>query len=209
MLGNILPVVHGPNTRRSRRVWFLMAALYSLGNVLSAAAVGGLLASLAWMTREAGFETSHWTVWSCIAIALIYLPRQLGWTRIPPLLQSRRQVPRTWAYDYPRWASALFFGLGLGTGFYTRIVVPSFYLLVLWPFLTGGWTWPVLTWTAYGFSRSLHVWLLALTTPPGNPYPRAHELMFELMRWAGSMRRAQAIMLVLLSVWLGFWGGSQ
>ena len=56
----------------------------------------------------------------------------------PPLLQSTRQVPRSWAYDYPRWATALLFGLGLGSGLYTRVIVPTFYLLFAWPFLGDG-----------------------------------------------------------------------
>lgn len=155
MLTSILtPVVHGGQTKPSRRPWWKLALLYSSGNVVSATAVGVILTAGAWEFRQAvGSQAWRWGRVGAMLVVLAYLPRQLGWTRFPPLIQSTRQVPREWAYDYPRWITALLFGLGLGSGFYTRIGVPTFYLMLVWPFLTSSALLPVLVWSSYGLAR--------------------------------------------------------
>src|SRR6185503_6281367 len=116
MLTSILtPVVHGEGQRVGRRVWLQLAALHTLGMIVSAAVAGGALATIAMAASRLGFEHHSWAPWAAASVALVYLPKQLGWADFPPLLQSTRQVPRRWAYDYPRWATAVLFGLGLGS----------------------------------------------------------------------------------------------
>src|SRR5262249_54151218 len=143
-----------------------------------------------------------WGCWAGAAVAFLYLPRQLGWTRFPSMLQSTRQVPREWAYDYPRWATALLFGLALGSGCYTRIVTPTFSLLFAWPFLAAGFVCPLVIWGSYGLARSWLVWWLACSAPVGNPSPHTSKLIGALMRNREWMRRANAVLLLSVAVWL-------
>jgi hypothetical protein len=206
MLSSIVPVVDGKRTRSARRAWLLLAFLHSLGASVSATSVGVVLAALCWVLRQTGLSPWHVAPWGALLVVVLYLPRLLGWTRLPPYLQSTCQVPRRWAVDYPRWLTALLFGLGLGSGLYTRIIVPTFYLLLVWPFLTPGFLWPVLLWGSYGWARSLHVWWLASTAPLENPCATAHTLMFALTRKTRWMLRANAALLLVVAVWLVTWG---
>jgi hypothetical protein len=203
MLTSILhPVVHRTRRRSSRLVWLELATLHSIGCVASAALLGGGLAFTASLLRGFELEPSRWAWWTALAIALVYGPRQLGWTRRPPLLQSTRQVPRRWAFVYPRRVTALLFGLGLGNGLYTRIVVPTFYFVVLWPFLMRGYSWPLMIWTAYGAARSLHVWWIACTAPGDDPSFHAHLVAYQLTGRATWMKYANASALIAVLVWL-------
>jgi len=202
MLTSILtPVVHG-SPAGSRLSWWRLAVLYSVGTVVSATAAGIVFAAVAWGLRRTGLEPWHWAHLGALAIALAYIPRQLGWTRFPPLLQSTRQVPREWAYDYPRWGTALLFGLGLGSGLYTRIVAPTFYMLLIWPFLTPGFLPSVLIWSTYGLARSGNLWWLALTAPPEDPMRRAGKINSTLVRRVKSLRSANAAVLIMVAAWL-------
>src|SRR6266849_1266910 len=99
MLTSILPPVVDGQPGQARRLWLRLALLHSLGTMASAALVGGLLALLAWSIDRTGWE--RWPFWLALLLTVAYLPRQLGWTKLPRLLQSTRQVPRRWAYDYP------------------------------------------------------------------------------------------------------------
>jgi hypothetical protein len=200
MLTSILPPVGHGQPGKARRLWLRLALLHSLGTTAAAALVGGLLALLAWSNDRTGWE--RWPFLIGLMLVLAYLPRQLGWTKLPPLFQSTRQVPRRWAYDYPRWLTALLFGLGLGNGCYTRIVVPTAYLLFLWPFLTPGPFWPVLIWCCYGLTRSLHVWWLAWTAPPDDLFPYVNRVTVDLLRRANWMHRVNAMVLAAAAVWL-------
>src|SRR5262245_56289666 len=159
MLTSILPpVVHGGPRRSARLLWLRLAALHSLAATLSAAAVGAVVSAAACGIGLLGWPLVPWVRWVTVGVVVVYLPRALCWTVGPPLVQSTRQVPRSWAYDYPRWATALLFGLGLGSGLYTRVIVPTFYLLFAWPFLGGDCFWSVALWAGYGLARSAHVW---------------------------------------------------
>src|SRR5262245_54097462 len=203
MLTSILPpVVHGAPRRSARLLWLALAALHSLATVLSAAAVGAILGAAAWGAARLGWPLEPWVRWLTVALAVLYLPRALGWTTRPRLLQSTRQVPRDWAYDYPRWATALLFGLGLGSGLYTRVIVPTFYLLFAWPFLGEDFFLSVALWASYGLARSGHVWWLAWTATPGDPFPAASQLTSALMSRSRWMYRANAVLLAAAAAWL-------
>ncbi len=203
MLTSILPpVVHGVPRRSARHHWLWLAALHSVGTILSAATIGVLLSAAAWGVNRLGWPPAPWARWLAVGVGLVYLPRAMGWTFFPPLIQSTRQVPRRWAYDYPRWATALLFGLGLGSGLYTRVIVPTFYLLFAWPFLGKDFFWPVAFWGVYGLVRSGHVWWLAWTAPLGNPFPAASQLTFVLISHSRWMYRANAVLLAAAAAWL-------
>lgn len=206
MLTSILtPVVHGNRRAASGRRWLKLAVLHSLGTIGSAAFVGGILSAIFRIISRSGLRPSSWAYWTAVFVIILYLPRLMGWTKFPPLLQSTRQVPRTWAYDYPRWAAALLFGLGLGSGLYTRIIVPTFYLLLIWPFLMPGFLLSVLIWSTYGFARSGNLWWLALTASVQDPFARASKLTYGLMRNASWMYRANTILLLAVGAWLIAW----
>src|SRR5262245_32179586 len=119
MLTSILsPAVGRDRNPSPRRPWFVLAAWHSLGSVVSATLLGAILVAAARWVDRAGIRPGSWRWdWATgvvVSLVLLYLPRELGWTRWPPLLQSTCQVPRRWSWEYPRWATALLFGLGLG-----------------------------------------------------------------------------------------------
>jgi hypothetical protein len=84
-------------------------------------------------------------------------------------------------------------------------MVPTFYLLFLWPFLTPGFFWPLAIWCSYGLARSVLLWRLAWTAPPGNPLPTALSVVTSLTRRSAIMHRAHAYLLLLVAVWLLGW----
>jgi hypothetical protein len=193
MLTSILtPVVHG---KHSRFRWFALACLYSLANCLAATLLGFVLFLVGGAIGRSGGAIATWSCGAAFLLALLYLPREMGWSNWPPLIESTRQVPRTWACDYPRWGTALLFGLGLGSGIYTRIVVPTFYLLLVWPLLMPGSRWAVLIWLAYGFARSSNVWWLASVAPLGEPIPYAFRITATLIGRATWMYRVNALLM--------------
>lgn len=198
MLTSILgPVVHGQRGRSARVAWMYIALHHSLGMVLSAACVGGLLVALAGILDYVGVPTVSLAFWLVVIIVAAYLPRLFGWTEFPALIQSTRQVPRRWAVDYPPRTTAFLFGLGLGSGLYTRIMVPTYYLLLCWPFLAPNSAWPVMGWVLYGLARSGNLWLLACTAPVSeDPLHHANVLVVRIMRWQRWMSRLNALLLV-------------
>jgi hypothetical protein len=208
MLTSILvPVVHGADSASgrpsaSRRSWLGLAALHSLGNVVAATATGSVLVAAAALGSPwLGAQTTPWALRAVALLALLYLPREMGVTRMPPLLESTRQVPRRWAFDYPRWVGSLLFGLGLGSGLYTRVVSPAFYLLLLWPFVLPSVGWTLGAWFTYGLVRSANVWWLGLGAPLANPFPYASRITSLLLGRAQLMHRANAVLLVVVAAW--------
>jgi len=194
MLTSILsPVVHG---KRSRFRWLLLASLYSLATCLAAVSLGIVQVVLGGVIGRSGGAIAAWSGGAALLLALLYFPREMGWSAWPPLIQSTRQVPRTWAYDYPRWGTALLFGLGLGSGVYTRIVVPTFYFLLVWPLLMPGSRSALYFWLAYGLARSCNVWWLATVASPGDPLPSAGRITAALMRAAPLMYRCNALLIL-------------
>ncbi len=102
--------------------------------------------------------------------------------------------------------TALLFGLGLGSGLYTRVIVPTFYLLFAWPFLGDSFWQPVALWAAYGLARSGHVWWLAWTAAPENPLPAASRLTFVLLSHSRWMYGVNAGLLAAAAAWLTIGG---
>jgi hypothetical protein len=186
----------------------VLAVLHSFGNILAATSVGMVLSGLSWGLSRLNGASALWLVWLSLLVALLYLPREMGWTDKPPLLQSIRQVPSRWARCYPPWQTALMYGLGLGCGFGTRIVVPTFYLLVLWPFLLPGSWAPVGMWMLYGCVRSLPVWWMAATTSCDQIDGCGSRLAMTLMRSGAGMHRVNGLLLAVVAICLLRWSPS-
>ena len=132
---------------------------------------------------------------------MVYCPKSFGLTEFPPLLQSTCQVPREWG-ERPKWITAILFGLGLGSGLYTRIIVPTFYLLLLWPLLSQPSVWAILFWALYGLVRTLNVWWLAITASPENPFEQAHLMVVSILDKSRIMYSVHAMLLLGLAIWL-------
>jgi hypothetical protein len=196
MLSSMFPVVRGTSRRKARYYLIFLAALHSVGSVFSATALGGILAltSIALNDRNASTRP----IFACLAIgvSVIYLPRVMGWWHYPPLLQSPQQVPRKWMIQYRGWRVALFYGLALGSGLYTSIVVPTYYLLILWPFLGAGTAWTLAMWSAYGFTRTLNAWWLACTAEPADPMQQANRVDRVICRCTPWMFRVNALVML-------------
>jgi hypothetical protein len=196
MLTSILPVVRG-ETSRSR--WLRIALSHTAGNIAAAAITGAVL-SLVAARISAG---SKW-LWIAALAALVYIPREMNWWRFPPLLQSTRQVPQEWAYEYSSLTTACLYGLGLGSGLYTRIVVPTYYLLIVWPFVTGGFWGPMVVWCVYGLARSAHLWWLAGVAPIHDPLVKAIRMVEALSRQSERMHRANAGLILCVGGYLAW-----
>jgi hypothetical protein len=149
-------------------------------------------------------STGRRALWIVAAAILVYVPRELGWWRFPPLLESTRQVPQRWARDYSTSMTALLYGLGLGSGLYTRIVAPTYYLLLAWPFVTGGFAGPVAAWCIYGLARSANLWWLAATAPVADPFTRSIRMVESLARQSGRMHRANAVIILCTGGYLAW-----
>lgn len=197
MLLSMFPAVRGTSARKARCILLAFAGIHSLGSVLAAAAMGGLLALVSTVVARPDGGVRPWFAALAIGLCLLYLPRVLGWSNFPPLLQSTRQVPSTWAMTYRGWRVALFFGLALGSGLYTRIVVPTYYLLFIWPFLGVGPLWTVAIWATYGFSRTLNAWWLAWTADPDNPLVQAANMNQATSQRTSWMLRANALVMLV------------
>jgi hypothetical protein len=116
MIETITPAVCG-----SRRRHMLAFGLFTLGAVLSAAALG---AALGLVGLALG---STWAVAAAAALAGLAALRELGLVPFP-LPQARRQVPERWHAELPLpvWASG--YGAGLGLGVFTFQPVATFWV---------------------------------------------------------------------------------
>jgi len=205
MLGSILPAVGGETRAGARMRWLALAAVHAVGSTLAATLVGALLTGAARTLPDAWpVERAAWA--GALVVAALYLPRSLGWTSGPPLVQSVAQVPQDWSWRFGPATTAWLYGVSLGSGVYTRVMTPAYYLLWLLPFAAGGAAWAIGAWALYGFSRSGHVWLLAWQAEPPNPMDRATELSLELAGHGGWVRKMSAAALAASAVALATGG---
>ncbi|HEV3474748.1 MAG TPA: MauE/DoxX family redox-associated membrane protein [Actinomycetota bacterium] len=112
-MGTITPVVHGE--RRSK--WAVAVALHALGAVVSAAALGAVLAT-AGMVAGAPWGPAGPVLLS--AVAAVYAARELLGIQVP-VPEARRQVPEWWRWTFPPFVASFLYGLGLGVGFLTHL----------------------------------------------------------------------------------------
>jgi Cytochrome C biogenesis protein transmembrane region len=153
MAGTIIPMVH--RDRQSGKgptaLW-----LHTLGNLIGAGAMGGLLGLvgtlLPWqsMPMSRGFAVAFITG----TVSLIYSTRELGLLRIPAA-QCRRQVPQRWRVLMPHEVSSTLYGMGLGFGLGTRIAVSTFYPAALWAILIADPFVGAIGMAAFGLGRAL------------------------------------------------------
>lgn len=199
MLGSILsPVGDGHRTTHTRLRWLGRAALYALASAASATTFAGLLLFVAWPISPENPVRATAPLLAA-AGALVYAPRLLTSLQWPPLFQSTWQVPRRWSVDYRRWQTALLFGLFLGSGISTRIVVPTYYLLIIWSFVLPDPGSVVTIWALYGFVRSLPLLWQAAIAPPSQPAIGGLQIVSIIMRNAKQMKLANGYLLLCVA----------
>lgn len=118
MVETISPVVHGGRTKR----YFIDLALHTAAAIAGASSVGALLGA---------FGAAIGAPWGVagavvvIAFGAVYAARDL--LRLPvPLPDLGRQVPEWWRTFFSRPVTALLYGLGLGTAYFTSLRFGTF-----------------------------------------------------------------------------------
>lgn len=153
MVGTIVPIVH----RERPIIAANILLLHAVGYVLSASAVGDTLAFIGNVLGVAGHERVNTCVLSimCLLGAL----NESGIITLP-LPQCRRQVSVRWRRRFNYFIMAFLYGLGLGVGISTRIIVSSVYVLLASCLLIGKPLMAVFVMSGFGFGRCLPVlWL--------------------------------------------------
>jgi hypothetical protein len=116
MVETFTPAVCGSRRRQRAAV-----ALFTLGAVLAAAALGALLG------LAGGALGARQAVLAAGALALVAAAREAGLVRVP-LPQARRQVPERWRFELPLPLWATGYGAGLGVGVFTYQPVSTFWI---------------------------------------------------------------------------------
>src|SRR5687767_11972790 len=130
MVETITPAVCGGRQRHRTAV-----ALFAVGAIAAAAALGGVL-------------------------ALLGALREAGWIRVP-LPQVARQVPERWRRGWPLPAWSLAYGAGLGVGLMTHQVVATFWIAAAGALALGDPLVSALVLVPFGVGRALMVALPA------------------------------------------------
>lgn len=157
MVGTIAPLV-----QRQRSQWLLSAISFSLASSLSAGLAGTLLAFLGTSIQPLRHRALLLGI-SFVALSIALVELRLLPLTIPSV---HRSVPQAWWVRYGPTQGALAYGAVLGLGVTTVIPFASFYLL-LFLIVVLGFPAGILVGLAYGFGRSLPVWLASLAIALG------------------------------------------
>src|SRR5438034_969858 len=149
MVQTITPVVHGG--RRGR--WIGSVAAYTVGALVSAAALGAVLAVLG---RALGAPWGSAGLWAVAAVAALFAVRELFGVPIP-LPNLHRQVPDWWRTFFSPPVAALLYGLGLGIGFLTYISFGTLVAVAAAAAVSGSALTGALLVGAFGLARGLSV----------------------------------------------------
>jgi hypothetical protein len=157
MVGTILPVVYGARSdgRAAKEQWLHLA-----GSFVAAAGLGLLLGWLGsiWFAGITGTPQVGYALTGLVAAT--YVLRELRLVPVPAP-QRHHQVPAAWRFRFAPGAMAFLYGLGLGPGVFTHIWVSSFYVVLVWVFVSGSPALGLLTLGAFGIARAAPVVLLA------------------------------------------------
>ncbi|MDX6533194.1 MAG: hypothetical protein QOF68_938 [Gaiellales bacterium] len=184
MVETICPVVHGT------RKWLVSVALFALGAVAAAAAVGLLLGAALPLGGEG---------WLAV-VALVALVQAAAEARLLrlPALQVRRQVPEQWRVRFPLPLTALLYGLGLGLGFATYIPVATLLVVAVGVALVADPVVGAAVMAAFGLGRAL---ALGVSTIRLTTIEAATGRIERMAEWAvtGRLRRLNAVALAALA----------
>jgi hypothetical protein len=170
----------------SRHRYRVALALFSVGAIGAAAALGALLG-----LAGASLDRS-WTVPVLAVLALLAGLREWGVLRVP-LPGAHRQVPERWRRERPLGAWSLAYGAGLGTGILTHQVVASFWVACAGAIAVADPGWSAACLAPFGAGRAL---MVALPARGGRDPSVA---VGRLARRARLLRPANAVVLVALA----------
>ena len=159
MVGTIIPIGHGERQhgRLSLSKW-----LYALGSVVGASIIGGVLGGFSERLMPSTLLDVSLSVTPLIVgiMCLAYSMHELGLVRLP-MPERKRQVPAKWRTTMPDRLAAFVYGSMLGAGIFTYITVSTFYVPVIWSFLSRSMDTGALAMGAYGLGRGIPMIALA------------------------------------------------
>lgn len=161
----------GPAVRSADREPKSIALVFAAGAALGASLVGLAIAALGVMLQSLDAELPTTVV---VVSGLAIATAQVAGLRVP---QSSWQVPEPWRRLLDLDVLALFYGLILGVGFLTSVVVAAF-----WAFLAvtlaASPAVAIVAWLAYGSTRGLSTVLFIHRASPPRPIsPREHRAL--------------------------------
>jgi len=118
----------------------------------------GLLGS--WLPATAEWQTGKAVLLGLLS--LLYALHELQIITLPTP-QRKRQVPDGWRYTLPSSLVALFFGLLLGLGYVTFIIVATFYIITIAAVLSGSPLLGAILLGLFGLGRAGSMWSLSLS----------------------------------------------
>jgi hypothetical protein len=126
---------------------------YAAGSVAAGAGLGALLAAMGSFARDPLGLSSRAAIGALALVMAAGVALDLGvpGARLPTL---RRQVNEEWLYRYRGWLYGLGFGLQLGAGFVTVVVISAVYGSFAAAFLSGSIRHGLLIGAAFGLARA-------------------------------------------------------
>jgi cytochrome c biogenesis protein CcdA len=168
MVETLTPAVCG--SRQRHRV---ALALFTLGAVLAAGALGALLGVAgSWLDRS-------WALGAVAVLALIAAAREAGILRVR-VPELRRQVPERWRREWPLAGWSFGYGAGLGAGVLTHQTVSTLWVAAAGAFALGDPAASAACLAVFGLARGL---MVAIPTRGGRDGARAVGRLVELRRW--------------------------
>jgi hypothetical protein len=142
--------------------WFKAASAYTVGGIVSASVVGGLMGVIG---RSLG-ANSDFAFLAIIAMSLLLAARELQWVSYS-LPQVRRQTNKFWAFEFGIVPAAWMWGTHIGLGFATVIRHGGIFVLSAFS-LTLGPSDGAIIMAAYWIGRALPVWIAGILLPACN-----------------------------------------
>jgi hypothetical protein len=170
----------------SRHRYRVALALFSVGAIAAAAALGALL----------GLVGAHldrsWTLPVLAVLAVLAALREWGVLRVS-VPGAHRQVPERWRREWPLGAWSLAYGAGLGAGIFTHQVVATFWAACAGAVAIGDPAWSAACLALFGAGRAL---MVAVPARGGRDPSVA---VGRLAQRARLLRPANAVVLVALA----------
>jgi hypothetical protein len=184
--------VREASTSYRRRV----LALHGLGLTLGGLVSGLVLVLANAAVHGAGLAGSDVTRYVLIVLGVGWALSALGAPGLP-FPRRRWQVPEQWRFTMPLDVTLVSYGVLLGVGFLTDVVLPAFWMLVLVCTFLASPAVIVPAWLLYAGTRfgALRLWLRS---------SREDSLESRFVGWRPLAAGANALVLLTLSAWVFF-----
>ncbi len=169
-----------------QKQWLIDVTAYTLAGVATSTFVGASFSWLGGLLLPA--QVGGLGFFIAIAVALIAIARELGWSSLP-LPQPKRQTKDFWYKVFPSTVAATLWGLDLGLIFTTHFTFSGIWLLVVIAGLTKAPLFGAALFTTYWLGRVLSVWLAPWWFAEANATPF---VLDELTMQRGIFQRVHA-----------------